>query len=399
MRGYIRERKGKRGKSYLVAVYIGKVGDKKKYKYKTVYGKKEAEKVLAEMIHQVNTNTFVDSGRLTMEKFLTRWLNDYCKINLKPRTYIRYESIIKNHIIPEMGHIPLAKLQPLDLQGHYSKMLTEGNKRRTKKKPKPPGLSPSTVLYHHRVIHKALEMAVKWQLIFRNVADAVNPPRKTDVEFETIDAGSFLEILEALKIKYPVLIIPSAIAAATGMRRGEVLGLRWRDVDLKGRRISIRQTIYRKKGESIVFDTTKTDSSRRSVTMPGFLADVLRKHKAEQNKHRLLSGQEYQNCDLVCCWEDGRPIDPDFFTRRFIKTARELGYNIRLHDLRHSFATLCLGNNINLKKVSEALGHSSISITGDTYSHVTPTMGDEIARVIENEFLKAGFREWMDKMG
>jgi integrase len=208
-----------------------------------------------------------------------------------------------------------------------------------------------------------------------------------------------LEILEALKIKYPVLIIPSAIAAATGMRRGEVLGLRWRDVDLKGRRISIRQTIYRKKGESIVFDTTKTDSSRRSVTIPGFLADVLRKHKAEQNKHRLPSGQEYQNYDLVCCWEDGRPIDPDFFTRRFIKTARELGYNIRLHDLRHSFATLCLGNNINLKKVSEALGHSSISITGDTYSHVTPTMGDEIARVIENEFLKAGFKEWMDKMG
>lgn len=419
MRGYIRERKSKDGKtkSYLVTVYIGKVGDKKKYKYRTVKSKKEAENVLVEMLHQVNTNTFVDPGRVTLGQFLTQWLSDYCKMSLKPRTYLRYEGIVNNHLIPDIGHVPLAKLQPMDLQKHYSKMLQGGRMVKTKetgkrkevekkkaekgseKKRKSPGLSASSVLYHHRVIHKALEMAVKWQIVFRNVADAVDPPRKVSAEFETITVDSFLKILDQIKTKHPILAIPTLVAASTGMRRGEVLAIRWKDLDSKGKRISVKQTLYRRTGEGIVFDTTKSDSSRRSVNIPSLLVDMLRKHKAEQNKYRLLNGQEYQDHDLVCCWEDGHPIDPDFFTRRFIKTARDMGYNIRLHDLRHSFATMLLENNTNIKKVSESLGHSSISITGDIYSHVTPTMGEEIARVVEDEFMKAGFKGWMDNLG
>ena len=404
MRGYIRKREGKRGVSYLVAVYIGKVGDKKKYKYKTAQTKKEAERLLSEMLHQVNTNTYIDPGRITLGEFLLQWMNDYCKMNLKPRTYIRYDGIVKNHIIPDIGHIPLAKLQPLDLQKHYSKMLDSGRipkikkagkkKKNDKDKPtkEPPrGLSASSVLYHHRVIHKALEMAIKWQMLYRNVADAVEPPRKVEPEYTVIDINEFMEILKVVKEKQPVLFLPALIAATTGMRRGEVLGIRWKDLDLKSKRISIRQTVYRKTGEGMVFDTTKSDSSRRSVNIPGQLADELRKHRVEQNKHRLMLGKDYQDYDLICCWGDGHPIDPDHFTRRFIKIARGAGYNIRLHDLRHSFATMLLGRNTNIKKVSETLGHSSIGITGDIYSHVTPNMGEEIASVVEDEFLRAGW--------
>jgi integrase len=380
LQGHIR----KRGDKWQAIIYLGTEGKKRKYHYKTLDTKTEAQRYRIEFIHQLNNNAIVDSKKISFGDYLKRWLNDYCLVNLKPRTYKRYEEIVKLHIIPDIGTIPLAKLQPLDIQHHYSNLLTKGRKGNKYKENK--GLSPTTVLHHHKVIHKALEMAVKWQLVIRNVADAVTPPRKADVEFEVVDSDTILKILADIQRTHPVLAIPVALATLTGMRRGEVLGIRWKDLDMKTKRLSVKQQVYREVNKGIVPDSTKSDASRRSIKLPEFFIEVLKKHKAEQNKIRLSFGQAYHSGDLICCWEDGRPIDPDYMTKRFIKVARKYGPSIRLHDLRHSFATMLLTKKVHPKVVSEILGHSNIGITLDTYSHVIPSLQEEVANLVSEEF-------------
>lgn len=385
MRGHIR----KRGDKYQVAVYLGQDQEgNKKYKYQTFDNKKAAEKALTEILHQINNNTYVDPGKITFGEYLDKWLKDYCLPKLAPKTYKRYEEIVKLHIKPDLGPIPLVKLQPLNLQNHYSKSLTQGRVGLKHKDNK--GLSPTTVLFHHRIIHKALEQAVKWQLVGRNVADAVEPPRKAETEFETISPTTLEQLLEHIKENYPVAYVPIVLLGSTGMRRSEVCGLRWKDVNLKAKTISVRKQLQRIKGQLVIRDT-KNDS-RRSIPIPDYVAQILKQHKAEQNSHRLLCGQAYQNNDLVCCWEEGRPIDPDYLTKVFInKTCKNKKFNInnvRLHDLRHSFATFLLSKKVHPKVVQELLGHSSIGITLDTYSHVLPSMKEEVADLINEEYRK-----------
>jgi integrase len=380
LQGHIR----KRGNGWQIAIYLGKEGDKKKYKYVTVNGtKKDAQRVMTDLLRQMDTNCYVDPGRITLAQYLERWLKEYCAPRLAPRTYKRYEEIVNLHIVPDIGNVFLSRLQPLDLQAHYTRMLTRGRKGRKHGKKK--GLSPTTVLFHHRIIHKALEQAVRWQLVGRNVADAVEPPAKAEVEYRIINNATLLKILDVMKEKCPVLIVPLMLAASTGMRRGEVLALRWSDFNYDTRRLSVTQQIQRIDGE-LVMRTVKTNRSKRPVPISEPIAELLKLHKNEQNKARLQLGQAYNNNDLICCWEDGRPIDPDYFTKRFIKFAQNFILGVRLHDLRHSFATMLLEKNVNIKKVSAVLGHSSISITGDIYSHLTMAMEDEVADVVGNAF-------------
>lgn len=380
MQGHIR----KRGNKYQVAIYAGKEGKKRKYKYKTFKRERDAQKFRTDVLHQIHNNNYFDSGQVTFGQYLDRWMEDYCLSNLAPRTYKRYKEIINLHIKPDLGLVLLSRLQPLDLQRHYSQMLSTGRIGNKFKEQK--GLSPTTVLFHHRVIHKALRQAVKWQLVGRNVADAVDPPRKNDNEFDIINTKVLNKILEDIKDNCPVLIMPIILAASTGMRRGEVLGLRWSDFNPKTGRISVKKQLQRNNGE-LVLMPVKTHRSKRPIPLYDDIVESLKKQKAEQNKLRLQLGKEYNPLDLVFCWEDtGKPIDPDYMTKRFIKYAQRYILGARLHDLRHSLATMLLEKNVNLKKVSTLLGHSSISITGDIYSHITPTIEDEIANIIEDEF-------------
>lgn len=380
MQGHIR----KRGDNYQVAVYVGKEGKKRKYKYKTFKRERDAQKFRTELLHQIHNNNYFDPGQVTFGQYLDRWMEDYCLHKLAPRTYKRYKEIVDLHIKPDLGLVLLSRLQPMDLQRHYSKMLSKGRIGNKYKNIK--GLSPTTVLFHHRIIHKALRQAVMWQLVGRNVADAVEPPSRADTEFETISTEMLNKILEEVAANNPVLILPILLASATGMRRGEVLGLKWKDFNAKTGRINIKQQLQRLEGE-LVLSPLKTARSKRTIPLYDDMVELLKKHKAEQNVLRLQEGKKYNPLELIFCWEDtGRPIDPDYMTKRFIKYAQKYVVGVRLHDLRHSFATMLLEKNVNLKKVSALLGHASVSITGDIYSHITPTMEDEVASVIKDEF-------------
>ena len=365
MRGHIT----KRGKnSYSIAISLGKDANTGKYKYQwtTVKGtKKETEKRLSELLHQLDNGTFIKPGKTTLAEYLERWLKDYAWPNLVPRTAEGYQYIVRSHLIPSLGQVPLTQLKPEHLQRLYSEKLSAG---RFDGKG---GLSKRSVQYIHVTLHKALKNAVKLGMIGRNPADAVEPPRPQHHEMQTMNESDIHIFLELAKsTPYYALFY---LALFTGMRRSELLALRWCDVDLLLCQLSVTRTIHQLHNGDIIFQQTKTDKSRRMVSLSPSTAIVLREHRELQEKMRQSLGLTLTDEDLVFCQIDGKPLLPDSITHAWMKLARRTGMKgIRLHDARHTHASLMLKQGIHPKIVQERLGHSSIQITLDTYSHVAP---------------------------
>lgn len=271
------------------------------------------------------------------------------------------------------------QLKPIHIQQYYSNRLTEGRLDGRG------GLSARSVLHHHRLLHKALEDAVKWQIIAINPVKAVNAPKPEKKKFNVLSKEYVHLLLE--NVKDHQYYAPIFLGINTGMRRGEILGIRWEDIDFDNYLISVNQTIQRQKGKGIVFKpTTKTDGSRRTVAISDSVVFMLKKQLNKQKRNRLKHGILYQDHNLVFAQEDGSPMDPDGLSREFgriIKRIEELPH-VRFHDLRHSHATLLLQQGEHAKIISERLGHSSIQITMDTYSHVMPNMQKAAAKKFDD---------------
>jgi integrase len=372
MRGHI----VKRGKdSYSIKVSVGKDANSGKYKYQwtTAKGtKKEAEKRLAEILHQLDTGTFMKPGKTTIAEYLERWLKDYAWPNLAPRTAEGYEHIIRRHLIPSLGNMPLTQLKPEHLQRYYSEKLSGG---RCDGKG---GLSPKTVRHHHVTLHDALEHAVKMGLLNRNVADAVSLPRCQRSQWQTLselDISTFLEA--AKKTPYYVLFYQ---ALFTGMRRSELLALRWSDVDLLLCQAHVTRSLHHLRSGETVIRSPKSAKSRRMVALSPSAALIFQEHKDKQEAQRALLGIPLKEDGLVFSDLEGKPLLPDTVTHAWIKLVRRTGLKgIRLHDARHTHASLLLKQGVHPKIVQERLGHASIQITLDTYSHVAPGLQEAAA--------------------
>jgi integrase len=399
MRGQIKKRVGKKGDvSWQIIVPLGRdpVTGKYKKKWVTVQGtKKEAEKKLNEMLSLLEKGININPEKITYSEYLDKWLADYGRSNLSLRTVNDYTSLIENHIKPRLGHIPLIKLQPVHLREMYSELLENG--RKDNKKTVDRSLSTTTVLHVHRVISETLKHAVQWELVPRNVAGVVNPPRREEKEKPVMSQDKISILLDSLKDTY--LYLPTYLAIATGMRLGEVLGLRWTDVDLKAGIIRISQSLglkrkeeYKKvkteelpaKGRNETYTKQpKTRGSRRSIDLPYSLMEVLKKHQLQQKKDRLAWGELYQDTGLVCCLQNGQAINPASFSGMFSRKAKKAGVSITFHGIRHSHATWLFQQGEHPKTVSERLGHSKIGITMDLYTHVMPGTQKQAARKIE----------------
>lgn len=350
---------------------------KRKQKTVTVRGtKRDAQRELNRILHELNTGAFVEPAKMTVAQYLERWLADYAKTNVSAKTYEGYDEFIRIHLAPALGSYLLSKLTPLHIQNYYSQALQSG--RRDGKG----GLSARTVLHHHRVLRAALQQAVKWQLLVRNPADAVDPPRPERKEMQVLTASEMARLLEGVKDSR--MYIPILIAVSTGLRRGEVLGLRWQDIDFNAGTLSVRQALQRTKETGLVFKQPKTQKSRRKVALPPFVVEELLRHRAAQDEQRRLLGSRYQDYNLVAAHPDGTPMNPNGVTIAFRNLIRKSGVTIvRFHDQRHSHATHLLQENVHPKIVSERLGHANIGITLDTYSHVLPGMQEEAALRID----------------
>ncbi|MFC2071321.1 tyrosine recombinase XerC [Chloroflexota bacterium] len=358
MRGHI-EKRGKN--SYSIAISLGKDAATGKYKYQwtTVKGtKKETEKRLSQILNQLDTGTFMKPSKTTLAEYLDRWLADYVKPNLSPRGYERYESICRVHLIPSLGNIPLTQLKPEHLQRHYTDKLNNG-------------LSALTVRYHHTVLHKALQTAIKWGLVNRNVADGVDVPRARRNEMQTWDEYEINRFLETAKDSPYYTLFHTALF--TGMRRSELLALRWYDVDFIFSQISVSRSLHQLKDGSYVFTQPKSAKSKRTIALSSFATVVLNEHKKKQEAIRASLGITLKDDDLVFSTLDGKPLRPNTVTRAWTMLAARAGVKvIRLHDARHTHASLMLKSDVHPKIVQERLGHASIQITLDTYSHVAP---------------------------
>lgn len=382
MKGHLR-RRGPR--SWCIVLEMGRDADgKRRQKWHTVHGTKaDAQRELVQLLHSVNTGTYVEPARTTVADYLDRWLEDSARSSVAAKTFERYKEIVNLHLKPLLGHHRLPKLQPLHIQSAYLNALRGG-----RKDGRPGGLSPQTVLHHHRVLHRALEQAVRWQLLLRNPADAVEPPHPQHIEMHAIDEEQ-TALLVTLARDTTSLFIPVLLAVTTGLRRGEILGLRWEDVDLNAATLAVRQSLEQTK-TGLSFKQPKTQKGRRVVTLPTLTVDALRRHKVEQAKLRLLLGPGYLDNGLVCAAPDGRPWNPNSFSHNCVTLFRRAGLaGVRFHDLRHTHATQLLRQGIHPKVVSERLGHSTIGITLDVYSHVLPGMQEEAARRIDGALRRA----------
>ena len=364
MRGHIR----KRGDNYQLVVSVGWDHTAGKYQYRreTIRGtKRDADKRLAELLHQLNTGTYITPGKTTFGDYLAQWLKDYARPNLSPRTAEGYESIIRVHLQPALGSIPLTEIRPEHLQHYYSEKLSGGRYDGTG------ALSPTTVSHHHTLLHRALRQALQWQLIGRNPADAITPPRPARTEMHTLSEDDLFRFLDAAReTPYYALFY---LALFTGMRRSELLALRWSDVDLLLCQLYVTRSLHHLRTGELVFRAPKTAKGRRMVSLSPSTAQVLQEHRDRQASQRAMLGAPLRDDDLVFSDHEGRPLLPDTVSNAWRRLAKRTGLQgIRLHDGRHTHASLMLKQGVHPKVVQERLGHATISTTLDLYSHVSP---------------------------
>ena len=352
-------------------------------KRKTFYGKtrKAVQEQLKTALHQQQQGILATGPQQKVEQFLQHWLENVHKQSIRSRTYERYEEIVRLHLVPGIGHHQLQKLSPQHLQSFYTQKLEEG-------------LSTTTVISFHNVLHKALETAVRWNLISRNVCDLVSPPRRKRFEIQPLSVEQVQQLLAVTRDHRQEALF--LLALATGMRRGELLGLKWQDINFQAEMLQIRRILTRvptkvkkPQGATYVEAEPKTEKGRRSIILPQFVLEALKQHRARQSEARLKAGVEWQEHDYVFCTSVGTHLHPtrDVLNQLKVLLAKAGLPAIRFHDLRHSSATMLLSMGVHPKIVQEILGHSQISMTMDTYSHVLPTMQKEAMSKL-NELLQ-----------
>ena len=364
----------KRGNKYSIVYDLGKdENGKRRQKWEGSFtSRRQAEKALRMRIDEIE-NSFVQKQDDTdICNYLRFWLQAYCEPRLARNTVIGYRNNIEKHIIPCIGSIRLYQLKPLDIEKMY---------RDLRKK----NLSETSLLYVHRVLRNALNYAVKHSIITKNAADHVDAPRKNRFEAIVLRENEIVKLLNACnntELRMPILL-----AVTLGLRRGEILGLKWDDINFDNNTVEIRRTASFYKQEFCLSDT-KTPKSRRTLLFSNAIKEELIQLKMEQEKLASVFGKGFNEHGLVICRADGQPLSSATLNHQYKKVLQTAGLpDMRFHDLRHTNATLMLHKNVPAKIVSSILGHSSIGITLDLYSHAMTEMQQQAVNVID-ELLK-----------
>ena len=376
MRGHI----AKKGNRYYVVIHEGPdpATGKPRYRWHAAGGSRgEAEKLLAEIVKRVHDGDYRSPDKITVSDYLlNRWLPSK-RTRVKPSTANSYERNIRLHINPNIGAIPLQRLQPEDLDDLYIKLLTDG-----KRNGAGGGLSAKSVRNIHATLQSALSDAARKGTVVRNVADTADPPSisRSGRSISVWTGDQLRRFLDAMADHelYPLYLL----AATTGMRRGELAGLPWSNVDLDAARLTVNQQIVSVQYKLIEGDL-KTPTSRRSIDLDPRTVAELRRHRRRQLEERMATGQRGDD-GYVFAKPGGSPIHPDLISQTFERAVAKLDIpRIRLHDLRHTHATILLQQNVHPKVVSERLGHSSVAFTMTVYQHVMPGLQAQAASAFE----------------
>jgi len=347
------------------------------HKRKYIYGdtRREVQEALKKALHEQQQGTLSTGPEQTLKVYLERWLEQVCKLTMRPNTYNQYRSIVRRHLVPALGSIKLEKLTPERIQSFCAQKQDEG-------------LSAKTVVIIHGVLSSALDNAFKWGLIPRNVARLVSLPRIERYEAQTLTVGQALKLLGVARgSRIEALLL---VALTTGMRRGELLALRWEDIDLEASILHVRRTVNPITGLGYKEGEPKSKAGRRKIVLSEVTIEALKEHRQGQEQVRARVGARWQEHGIVFCNKYGGFFNPTTVLNAFKKLLRDAGLpDIRIHDLRHSAATILAAARVDLKTIQERLGHSSIAITADIYSHVSADMQQEAAGKIDSLFRRS----------
>ncbi len=361
MKGHIREYDGKRGKTWRIVVSLGRDPEthRKRQHWETVRtNKRDAQIRLRELLTSLDNQSFVRPTKLTVAQWLERWLQDYAEARCCAKTVDSYRGIVRVHLNPGIGSIPLKELQPHHLSSFYKSLKGK--------------MSVRTVRYCHTLMCQSLDYAVSRDVLNKNVARKAEPPAREKKPLNIVQPQEIDRLFDGAPEPYHTMF---ETLLFTGLRRGELLALRWRDLDLAQGAVHVNQTLYKLKGE-VIIKAPKTKASRRIAYLPAFLVVSLSDYRAKAITHR--------DDDLVFSDPDGKPLDPSTVSHAFKHLIEKAGLkDIRLHDLRHSYASLLLKSGKHPMIVSAQLGHASIRTTLDTYSHLLPGMQADAVKSLE----------------
>jgi len=345
-------------------------------KRRSLYAKtqREVSEKLRATLRTLDQGEAVNTDRQTIAQFLDRWLEDVVKPSVRPKTHHSYAQLVRLHLSPGLGKHQLAKLTPQHVQALMNAKLSDG-------------LSPRTVQYLRAILRRALGQALKWGLVSRNVATLVDPPRSVQHEMRALNPGQAARLLTAAQgDRHEALY---AVAVALGLRQGEILGLRWQDVNFETGKLQVRVALQRVKGQPPRLVEPKTRQSRRTIAMPRTIAAQLRAHRTRQLEEQLLAGERWQGerWGLVFPSTIGTPLEARNLVTRYKALLERAGLpDIRFHDLRHSCASLLIAQGIPARVVMETLGHSQISLTMDTYAHIFSDVQRQAADAMDRLF-------------
>lgn len=337
-----------------------------KLRRKTFYGvtRQMVQEKLTDALHTFHQGLPITTERQTVGNFIERWLEDSVKPSVRPKTYASYSQVARLYLFPYIGKISLQKLTPQQLQAFLNNRVADG-------------LSPRTVQYTHAVLRRALGQAMKWGLVSRNIALLVDLPKMSTHEVEPLTTEQVKVFLN--EIRGGRLEALYLVAMGLGLRKGELLGLRWQDVDLDAETINVRVALQRIQG-TLQLVELKTRRSRRTIALPQVVVDSLRSHRVRQMEERLAAGDVWQESGLVFTTAIGTPLEPRNVTRHFHRLLEKAGLpRQRFYDLRHTCASLLLAQGVQPRVLMEILGHSQISLTMNTYAHVMPQLEREAA--------------------
>jgi integrase len=381
MKGHIRERSP--GRWAIVIDVPDSATGKRKRRWHSFAGTKRAAQVeCARLICELQGGTYIDPSKLTVATFLERWI-DYTAARVSPRTHERYAEICRKNIVPLLGAVPLTKLRPAQISAAWARALATGHRGHGG------ALSARTVYHLHTVFKMALGSAVRWEMLARNPAAAIDPPRVERKTMRTFDLAQTAALIEALRDDR--LLLPVMLAALCGLRRAEIAALRWGRVDLTASRIAIVESAEQTKA-GIRYKPPKSGKGR-TVALSATIAAELRAWRVRQAQELLQVGLRQSDETFVCGLADSSPLRPNTLTIQWARVAARLDLpRIRFHDLRHACATHMLTLGVHPKVASERLGHSRVAVTLDLYSHVLPGMQEDAAARVD-EALQAAMRQ------
>lgn len=327
------------------------------------------------------------ADKITLAEWIDRWLKDYAEPRIRVKSYEKYEGCLRLHVKPYLGAVRLAALREPDITRLFNELMKSGAAR-VDEAGIHPGLSAITVKNTRRYLCMCLDQAVKSGLLRRNVAKDTKPPKVEKQTIRALTAEQSKALLKVAKEKGETIYMAILLALSTGMRRGELLALHWTDVDVKGGTVTVNQSVTTAGGK-IIWTKPKTTGSIRKIPLPPDVTAELKRFKTWQTEHKFVMGDKWENSGLVLANMFGRLNHPGGFSQEYFKPLLPkagLPSDVKLHDLRHTHATLLLQQGINIKVVAERLGHSNTTLTMNVYSHVMPDMQDAAVEALTGMF-------------